>query len=187
MLLLLGLVAFLGQGTLSLLHSVLFAFAVEAALRVLGLLLSLVFKLLAPRPTSLSAQPLSCSLAPSIALVAKPTLPTHFLVSMPDPALKLSEARTSLDCFLLVLHLLDLPHDGRHLALLSRQIISASFAIPHQLFVPLPLSLIKLWARCLRFVASLWLRAVVVGGVGRVGRAALMSHYRLRAHHVSTL
>jgi hypothetical protein len=187
MLLLLCLIAFLGCGTLSLLHSLLFALAVEATVRVLGLFLSLVFKLLAPRPTSLSVQPLSCSLAPSIARVAKPTLLTHFLVSMPDPALKLSEARTSLDRFLLLLHLLDLLHDGRHLALLSRQIISASFANPPQLFVPLPLSLIKLWARCLRFLASLWLRAVVVGGVGRVGRAALMAHCRLRAHHVWTV
>jgi hypothetical protein len=72
-----------------------------------------------------------------------------------------------------LLHLLALPHDGRHFALLTRQI--ASFAIPPQLFVPLPLSLIKLWARCLSFLASLWLRAVVVGGVGRVGRAALVA------------
>jgi hypothetical protein len=36
-------------------------------------------------------------------------------------------------------------------------------------------------------LASLWSRAVVVGGVGRVGRAALVAHYRLRAHHVSTV
>ena len=85
MLLLLGLVAFLGQGTLSLLHSLLFAFVLEATLLVLGLFLSLVCKLLAPCPTSLSAQPLSCSLAPSIARVAKPTFHTHCLVSMPDP------------------------------------------------------------------------------------------------------
>jgi hypothetical protein len=48
----------------------------------------------------------------------------------------------------------------------------------------LPLSVIKLWARCLGFLASLWLRAVVVGGVGRVGRAALVAHCRLRAHQV---
>ncbi len=184
MLLLLGLVGCLGPGTLSRLHSLLFAFALEATLLVLGLFLSLVFKLLAPRPTSLSAQRLSCCLAPSIACVAKPTFLIHFFVAMPDPALKLSEARTSLDSFLLLLHLLDLPHDGRHLALLSRQI--ASFAIPPQLLVPLPLSLIELWARCLSFLASLWLRAVVVGGVGRVGRAALVAHYGLRAHHVST-
>ncbi len=40
---------------------------------------------------------------PSIACVAKPTFLTHFLVSMPNPALKLSKARTSLDSFLLVL------------------------------------------------------------------------------------
>jgi hypothetical protein len=76
---------------------------------------------------------------------------------MPDPALNLSEARTSLDsCLdsvLLLLHLLDMPHDGGHLALLSRQI--ASFAIPPQLFVPLPRSLIKLGARCLSFLGSL--------------------------------
>jgi hypothetical protein len=97
----------------------------------------------------------------------------------------LSEARTCLDSFLRLLHLIALPHDDRHLALLSQQI--ASFAIPPQLLVPLPLSLIKLWARCLSFLASLWLRAVVVGGVGRVGRAALVAHYRLRAHHVSTV
>ena len=45
MLLLLGLVAFLGQGTLSLLHSLLFAFVLEATLLVLGPLLSLLFKL----------------------------------------------------------------------------------------------------------------------------------------------
>jgi hypothetical protein len=181
MLLLLGLVAFLGQGTLSLLHSLLFAFALEATLLVLGLFVALVFKLLAPRPTSLSAQPLSFCLAPSIARVATPTFLTHFLVSM--PALKLSEA--ILDSFLLLLHLLDLPHDGRHLAILSRQI--ASFAIPPRLFVPLPPSLIKPWARCLSFfLASVWSRAVVVGGVGRVGRSVLVAHYRLRAHHVST-
>jgi hypothetical protein len=90
MLLLVGLNAVLGQGTLSLLHSLLFAFALEVAQLVLGLLFSLVFELLAPRPTSLSAQPLSCSLAPSIARVAKPTFLTHFLVSTPDPALKLT-------------------------------------------------------------------------------------------------
>jgi hypothetical protein len=54
MLLLLGIVVFLGRGTLSLLHSLLFAFALEGTLLVLGLFLSLVFKLLAPRPTSLS-------------------------------------------------------------------------------------------------------------------------------------
>ncbi len=185
MLLLLGLVAFLGQGTLPLLHSLLFAFALEATLLVLGLFLSLFFKLLTPRRTSLSAQPLSCSLAPSIARVATPTFLTHLLVSMPDPALKLSDARTRLDSFLLLLLLLDLPHDCRHLALLSRQI--ASFAIPPQLFVRLSLSLIKLCARCLSFLASLWLRAVDVGGDGRVGRAALVAHYGLRAHHVSTL
>jgi hypothetical protein len=181
MLLLLGLVVFLGPGTLSLLHSLLFAFAWDATLLVLGLFLALFFKLLAPRPTSLSAQPLSFSLALSIARVAKRTFLTHFLVSMPDPALKLREARTSLDSFLL--SFLDLPphDDGRLLALLSRQI--ASFAIPPQLFVPLPRSLIKLWARCLSIVASLWLRAV--GGVGRLGRAALAHH--LRAHHVWTV
>jgi hypothetical protein len=182
MLLLLGLVCFLGQGTLSLPHSLLFAFALESTVLVLGLFVSLVLKLLAPRPASLSAQPLSCSLAPSIARVAKPTFLTHFVVSMPDAALKLSEARTSLDSFLLLLHLLDLPHDGRHLALLSREI--ASFAIPPQLLVPLPLSLNKLWARCVGLLASLLLRAVVVRCIGRVGRAALVAHYRLRAHHV---
>jgi hypothetical protein len=69
-----------------------------------------------------------------------------------------------------LLHLLDLLHDDR-LALLSRQI--ASFAITPQLFDPLPRSLIKLWARCLSFLASLWFRAVVVGGVGRVGALRL--------------
>jgi hypothetical protein len=90
MLLLLGLVVILGRGTLPLLHSVLFALAFEATLLVLGLFLSLVFKLLAPRPTSLSAQPLSCSLAPSIARVAEPTFLAHSLVYMPDAALKLS-------------------------------------------------------------------------------------------------
>jgi hypothetical protein len=62
----------------------------EATLLVLGLFHSLVFKLLAPCPTSLSAQPLSCSLAPSIARVARPAFLTHFLVSTPDPALELS-------------------------------------------------------------------------------------------------
>jgi hypothetical protein len=90
MLLLLGLVVFLEYGTLSLLHSLLLAFAFEAALLVLGLFLSLVVKLLAPRPTSLSAQPLPCCLAPSIARLAKPTFLTHFLVSTTDAALKLS-------------------------------------------------------------------------------------------------
>ena len=54
--------------------------------------------------------------------------------------LKLSGARTSLDSLLLLLYLLDLPHDGR-LALLSRQIQVASLAIPPQLFASLPLSL----------------------------------------------
>ncbi len=82
--------------TLSLLHSLLLAFALEATLLVLCLFLSLVFKLLDPRPTSLSAQPLSCSLAPSTARVAKPTFLNHFLVSTPDPALKLSQARSIL-------------------------------------------------------------------------------------------
>lgn len=50
---------------------------------------------------------------------------------MPDPALKLRSARTSLDRFVL---LLDLWHDGRHLAhtLPSRQI--ASLAIPPPFF-----------------------------------------------------
>jgi hypothetical protein len=76
-----------------------------------------------------------------------------------------------------LLHLLDLPDGVRLLALLSRQIVS--FVIPTQLFVPLPVSLITLWACCLSFLASLWLRAVVVGGVGR---AALVAHDRLRAH-----
>jgi hypothetical protein len=90
MLLLVGLVAFLGRGTLSLLHSLLFAFALEATLRVLGLFLSLLFELLVSRPTSLTAQPMSCCLAPSVARVAEPAFLTHFLVSMPDPALKLS-------------------------------------------------------------------------------------------------
>jgi len=154
MLLLLGRVCFLGRGTLSLLHSLFFAFAFEATLLVLGLFLSLVFKLLGPRPTSLSAQSLSCSLARhSIARVATAAFLTHFLDSTPDPALKMSEARTSLDSLLPLLHPFDLPHDGRHLVLLSRQIVS--FAIPPQLFVPLPLSLIKPWARCLSFLASL--------------------------------
>jgi hypothetical protein len=46
--------------------------------------------------------------------------------------------------------------------------------------------LIKLLTRCLSFLASLWLRAVVVGGGGRVGCPALVAHYGLRAHHVST-
>jgi hypothetical protein len=90
MLLLLGLVGFLGRGTLSLLHSLLFAFALEATLLVFGLFLSLLLKRLVSRTTSLTAQPLSCCLAPSIAGVANPTFLTHFLVSMPDPALKLS-------------------------------------------------------------------------------------------------
>ncbi len=111
-------------------------------------------------------------------LVGKPTFLTHFLVSTPNPALKLSSVRTSLDSFVFLLHLLDLTHAGRHLALLSRQI--ASFAIPPHL--PLPLSLIKLWVRCLTFLVSLLLRAVVVGGVGRVGRAALVA--RLRVHRL---
>jgi hypothetical protein len=158
MLLLLGLVAFLGWGTLSLLHSLLFAFALEATLLVLGLFLSLLLKRLVSRTTSLTAQPLSCCLARSIAGVANPTFLTHPL---------------------------DLSHDSRHLALLLRQI--ASFAIPPQLFDPLPLSLIKLGARCLSFLASLWLRAVVVRGIGRVWGAALVAHYRLRAHDVSTV
>ncbi len=186
MLLLLGLAVFLGRGTLSLLHSPLFAFAVKATLLELGLFLSLVFMLLASRPTSLTAQPLSCCIARhSIARLAKAAFLAHFLVYIPYAALKPSGARTSLDSLLLLLHLLHLPHDGRHLALLSRQ--TASFAILPQLFVPLPLSMIKLWARCLSFLASLCLRAVVVGGVGRVGRAALAAHYRLRAHAVSTV
>ena len=54
MLLLLGLVALLEQETLALLRRLLFALALEATLLVLGLFLSLVFKLLATRPTSLS-------------------------------------------------------------------------------------------------------------------------------------
>ena len=49
------------------------------------------------------------------------------------PFPQVSEARTSFDSrkFLLLLHLLHLMYDGRHLALLSRQI--ASFTIPPQL------------------------------------------------------
>ena len=92
MLLLLGLVAFLGHGTLSLLHSLLLAFALEATLLVLGLFISLVFKLLVPRLTSLSVHHLSktCSLTPSITHDAKTTFLTHFLVSMSYPVLKLS-------------------------------------------------------------------------------------------------
>ena len=50
-----------------------------------------------------------------------------------------------------------------------------SFTIPSQLFVPLPLSLIKLGARYLSFLASLWLNTVVVGGVDRVWGAALVA------------
>jgi hypothetical protein len=90
MLLLLVFVVFLGRGTPSLLHSLLFAFAFEATVLVLGLFLPLVFKLLASRPTSLTAQPLSCFLAPSIARDAKTAFLTHFLVYIPDAALKLS-------------------------------------------------------------------------------------------------
>jgi hypothetical protein len=90
LLLSLGFVAFLGQWTLSRLHNLLFAFAFEAVLLMLGLFLSLDFKLLAPRRTSLTAQPLSCALAPSIARVTKAAFLTHFLVSTPNPALKLS-------------------------------------------------------------------------------------------------
>ena len=91
MLLLLGLVVFLGRGTLSLLHSLLFAFASEVTLLVLGLFLSLVFKLLASRPTSLTAQPLTCCLARhSIARLANAAFLTHFLVYIPDAALKLA-------------------------------------------------------------------------------------------------
>jgi hypothetical protein len=89
MLLLLGLVAFLGRGTLSLLHSLLFAFAFEATLLVLALFLSLPFKILVSRPTSLTAQPMSCCLAPSVARVANPTFLAHLFVSIPDSALKL--------------------------------------------------------------------------------------------------
>jgi hypothetical protein len=91
MLMLLGLVVFLERGTLSLLHSLLFAFASEATQHVLGLFPSLVFKLLSSRPTCLTAQPLSCCLARhSIARLAKAAFLTDFLVVMPDPALKLS-------------------------------------------------------------------------------------------------
>jgi hypothetical protein len=88
----LGLVVFLGRGTLPLLHSLLFAFASEATLLVPGLFLSLVFKLLASRPTSLTAQPLSCCLARrhSIARLAKAAFLAHFLVYIPDAALKMS-------------------------------------------------------------------------------------------------
>jgi hypothetical protein len=69
----------------SLLHSLLFAFALVATLLVLSLSLSLAFKLLVSRPTSLSVQTLSCSLAPSIARVAKPTFLTT--ISFPHPTL----------------------------------------------------------------------------------------------------
>ncbi len=97
-LLLLGLDRLLGQGTLPLLHSLLFAGPLDATLWLgLGHFPSLLFKILAPRRASLSVQPLSSSLDPSIARVAKPTFLTHFLGSMPGPALKLSGARTSLD------------------------------------------------------------------------------------------
>jgi hypothetical protein len=58
MLLLFCFVAFLGRGTLSLLHSLFFVVAFEAALFiVLGVFVFFVFKLLAPRPTPLRAAP----------------------------------------------------------------------------------------------------------------------------------
>jgi hypothetical protein len=58
---------------------------------VLGLFLSLVFKLLASCPISLTTQPLFCCLARHrIARLAKAAFLTHFLVYIPDTALKLS-------------------------------------------------------------------------------------------------
>ncbi len=138
MLLLLGLDSFLGQGTLPLLHNLLFAFALEATLwLVLGLFPSLVFKLLAPRRASLSAQSLSClscSLAPSIACVAKPTVLTHLLVSVPAPqaALKLREVRTSLDS-------LPLCTDARptELLALASLVVVRAVSLPLCLMTPL--------------------------------------------------
>ena len=90
MLLLLDLVTFLGRGTLSLLHILLFTLDFDDTLLVLGLFLSLLFKILVSRPTSLTVQPMSSCLAPSIAHVVNPTFLTHLLVSMTDPDLKLS-------------------------------------------------------------------------------------------------
>jgi hypothetical protein len=66
----------LGQRTISLLHSLPFPRALNPFLLVLGLFLSLVFELLASRPTvaSLTVRPPFCLLAPpSIACVANKT------------------------------------------------------------------------------------------------------------------
>ena len=60
-----GLVAFLGRRTLSLLHSLLFPVPFDANLFVLSLFLSIVFKLFASRPTSLTVQSLSSPLPTS--------------------------------------------------------------------------------------------------------------------------
>jgi hypothetical protein len=96
------------------------AFAFDATVLELGIFLSLVVKLLAPRPTSLSAQPCPVPSPPASHASRNRLSPTF---SFPCP--------------------------------------TASFAIPPQLFVS--------------FLASLWLRAAVVGGVGRVGCPALVA------------
>ena len=120
MLLLLGLVAFLGRGTLSILHSLLFAFAFKGTLLDLGLFLSLLSSFSPPAPPP----------SPSFCLFS-------LRFSPPAPIHTTGGGRPSL----------------------------ASFVLPSQLLV-LSLILIKLWARGLSFLASLWLRAVFVGGVG---------------------
>jgi hypothetical protein len=69
-----------------------------------------------------------------------------------------------------LLHPIDLPHDGRHFALLSRQI--ASFAIPPQ---PLPLSLAGFGMQVAKWVRNVALATHAILGAERRqkwGRAA---------------
>jgi hypothetical protein len=86
-----------------------------------------IFSPPAPPPPS-PRSPCPVPLPPALHASRDRRFSPTFFVFMSDPAFLLSEARTSLDNFLLCLHLPDLPHDDRHLALLSRQIVS--FDIP---------------------------------------------------------
>jgi hypothetical protein len=98
MLLLLGLVFFFGRGKLSPLHSLLFAFTLEAALLILGLFLSLLRFQASRLPPNLPhrAAPVLMNpmITPSIVRVANPTFLTHPLSrfhARPCPKAELSQ------------------------------------------------------------------------------------------------
>jgi hypothetical protein len=89
----------LGQRTLSLLlHSLSFSLVLNPFLLVFGHFLPLVFELLASRPTSLTARPLFCRLAPpSIACLLPAVLP-FVATPCPPPSFSLPLQRASLYC-----------------------------------------------------------------------------------------